>query len=269
MLALLTAGLGLLASGCEHELAGHASASAASAREATESHSLVRQSAQVAVEYTRARQRLEQQLPLPRRLRMQRCPDRSIEGWAETDRTLLLRSQDSRIVRKKLLPLLLTAHLSSHDLLAVRQYLSGADGDFSDALLGRPASPKAARMALAELSALERRRFAGIYHVIRYGAPRLIHKIGRRRPEWVPGILDTWLAIYELYEDRPLCQVRVTVRNDTRDAPIRRRLKSQTRERLIRELGGSLRARSRIALSRISSALRMPVVAVLDEKVIP
>jgi hypothetical protein len=188
---------------------------------------------------------------------------------AEADRTLLLRSQDSRIVRKHLLPLLLTAHLSSHDLDPVRQHLSGADAEFSAALLGRPVSHKAARMALAELSALERRRFAGVYHVIHYGAPRLIHKLGRRRPEWVPGMLDAWLAVYQRDDEHSLCQVRVTVRNDTRDAPIRRRRRSQTRERLIRQLGRALRAQSRIALARISSALRLPVLAVVDEQVSP
>ena len=85
----------------------------------------------------------------------------------------------------------------------------------------------------------------------------------------MPGVLDAWLAIYQRDDDHSLCQVRVTVRNDTRDAPVRRRLKSRTRERLIRQLGRSLRAQSRIALGRISGVLRMPVLSVLDENVSP
>jgi hypothetical protein len=86
----------------------------------------------------------------------------------------------------------------------------------------------------------------------------LIHKLGKMRAEWVPGCLVVWLAIEDLDTSDVVCQTRIIVRNDVTDEPVFRRTKSEVKERLISELGKTLRGDSARALEKISRVLRVP-----------
>jgi hypothetical protein len=112
--------------------------------------------------------------------------------------------------------------------------------------------------ALAELEALSKRRYKAVYYITDYGSPRLIRRKNRPRSEWVPGVLAAWLVVHDVENGEALCQAQIIARNDVTDEPIRQRLRSQVRERLLRELGNEVRARSAVALGRISSTLKLP-----------
>ena len=108
------------------------------------------------------------------------------------------------------------------------------------------------------IDAASKRRFRGVYHIVEYAPPALIHKLGKMRAEWVPGCLVAWLAIEDLESSAVVCQTRVLVRNDVTDEPVFRRTKSEVKQRLIAELAQGLRGESARALAKISSVFRLP-----------
>ena len=130
--------------------------------------------------------------------------------------------------------------------------------DQAPELGGKIRSEGIAKQALLAGEAASKRRFRGVYHILGFAPPALIHKLGKMRAEWVPGWLVARLAVEDRHEGRVICQTRVLVRNDVRDEPVFRRTKSQVKERLIAELGGTLRSESAPALAKITRVLRLP-----------
>ncbi len=192
---------------------------------------------------------------LPERRREQPCPDQRLQslGLDKAARTLVLRAHDARIGAKHLLPLDLTQQLESGELTRIDRLF-----DQPPELGGKIRSELLARAALDAIDLASKRRFRGVYHIVEYAPPALIHKLGKMRSEWVPGVLLAWLAIEELDTETLICQTRILVRNDVTDEPIFRRTKSEVKERLINELGRSVRSESARALAKISSQLRLP-----------
>jgi hypothetical protein len=184
---------------------------------------------------------------LPRRVGERHCPDDVIRGQAtqENERTLMLRVEDARVEKKSVLPLHVTSAVSSLDL-----------GEL-EAAVTREEIGNLDRDSAARIDWLASRRFVGVFHVIDYSTPRWIHRLDRAKSEWVAGWLTAWLVVHDARTGDALCSTQVTVRNDTTGAPLQRRLRSETAERLTGELGSSLRSRTRESLARISDALRI------------
>jgi hypothetical protein len=179
--------------------------------------------------------------------REQKCDD---AGWREppsAGRRLVLGVRDARFEKKNLLPLDLTGRLTEPNLHALRQELAlSPKGRPLDASLG------------ARVEALDARRFALVFHVTEhFGAERVFRK-DRSRWEWMPGTLVAWLAVHDAGSGKALCQTLLVVKNDVKGASVAARLKSDTRERLTRELGRDVRAEAKRALTRITSALELP-----------
>lgn len=191
----------------------------------------------------------------PARRREEPCPDQRLAslGLDPASRTLVLRAHDARIGAKHLLPLDLVQRLETGELTKIDRLF-----DQPPELGGKIRSEVAARQALGAIELASKRRFRGVYHIVEYAPPALIHKVGKLRSEWVPGVLLAWLAIEEMDSGSLICQTRVLVRNDVIDEPIFRRTKSEVKERLVAELARALRAESVRALAKISNQLRLP-----------
>jgi hypothetical protein len=253
---------GALSIGCEGQPAGSSPPGPAvpTARQAPDSAAEL--SARVAFGLARAEHRLKQPLPRPDRFAREKCPDEDKQDLSLQERTLILRAEDARAAQKSLLPLRLSERLSSRDLETIRAQLV-PDAAWGSGAERSRLSPRTAQTTLAQLEALDQRRFMGVYHVVYYAPPRLILKPNRRRRQWVAGRLVAWLVIYDLTEGDPICQVQVSGRSDTTEAPISIRLRSETRDRLIEQLGRSLVTESQAALASITEQLRLPRIALI------
>ncbi len=150
---------------------------------------------------------------------------------------LFLRQVDERAESRHLLPLRITEQLESHEL--DRLAAAFEPGEVRLRNLG-----DAARV-LRELTELGERRYLGVYHVTEYSGPELILRVGKLHREWVAGRLHAWFVLYDLKSRERLCSGEIAVSNDTRDAPITSRLRSETRERLEVELGQKLVQKAR------------------------
>jgi hypothetical protein len=247
--ALLIACVGLCAAACRTRNADLERAALASQAVAVEQNqggkSLAQELAYRRFQVTR---KLASELTRPPRFRTEPCPDARIES----SRKLLLGSEDARIQPKQLLPLDLLEHVLGRNL----QYAPRV-ARFSS-LPPPPNSEAEAKRLSLEVEELSRRRYKAVHYITDYGSPRLIHRPNKARPEWVPGVLATWLVVHDLDADTALCQTQIIVRNDVKDEPIRRKLKSEVRERLIRELGIALRDETPRALARITQKLALP-----------
>jgi hypothetical protein len=258
MLALFAALLGSTAGGCGDDRAASTAPALALPTPSPSSNPSDTVAARVAFELVLAEQRLAQELPLPDRLREQRCPDASLRELAQPDRSLVLVSRDARPDRRHVLPLRLRAPLAGKDLDQVRVHFRSGRGAPGERYSPQSDDPKSAHAALRELLQLKQRPLFGVYQITHYRAPRREHKPGHRKPKWREGELYAWLVVYDTRAEQPLCQTRIAVRNDTRNASLSIRLRSDTRNRLIAQLGQNLRERSRAALARISRVLELP-----------
>jgi hypothetical protein len=193
--------------------------------------------------------------PAPAGTRERVCPDDRLKSLAlePSSKVLMITTHDARIGAKHLLPLDLVRRIETRELDQIDRLF-----DQSPELGGKIRSEPLARQALGAIDAVSKRRFRGVYHIIEYAPPALIHKLGKMRAEWVPGWLVAWLAIEDLETSEVVCQTRVLVRNDVAGEPVFRRTKSEVKERLIAELGRSLREESARALGKISGVLRLP-----------
>lgn len=220
-------------------------------------------SARVAFNLARAEQRLHPELEVPRTLGDRPCPDAQLRAEAKPP-LLHLMARDSRADRRNLLPLSVMGELARDELAAVRaRFKQPADALAAPTfrvLRSRADGESAARA----LDALERRPYAAVAHVIGYAEPRLIQKVGERHRRWVAGTLDTLVVAYDLSTGDALCQARVTVHNDTREAPVSARLRSDTRERLTRALAHEYQREAPAALARITRVLVWPQTATSD-----
>jgi len=193
--------------------------------------------------------------PVPPGKRERECPDDRLKSLAlaPSDKVLMLTTHDARIGAKHLLPLQLVRQIETRELDQIDRLF-----DQPPELGGKIRSEPLARQALGAIDGVSKRRFRGVYHIVEYAPPLLIHKLGKMRAEWVPGLLLAWLSIEDLENAEVVCQTRVLVRNDVTGEPVFRRTKSEVKERLIAELGHSLRGESVRALGKISSVLRLP-----------
>ncbi len=170
----------------------------------------------------------------------------------EGARVLSTRVVEARPEARTLLPLSISELLESTSLSRLESALSsmGSEAD--------------RRLAQDEVRSLATQRFIGVFHVTRFQEPKWIWRLDRKKPEWVPGHLETWLQIHDAQSGERLCQTRIFVTNDTREAPLTQRQKAVTRERLTAELGRETRKEAQGALSRISRALSLPRAALAE-----
>ena len=171
---------------------------------------------------------------------------------------MALASQDARLDQRHVLPLRALAPLRSDELGGWRRKYAPGVNEFTGWHAVRFEDPDVAASALDQLLKLQRRRLMGVYHVLDFRQPRWVHKINRLHPEWLRGTLLAWLVVYDLRSDDALCQVQITVHNDVRNASVRIRLRSDTRNELVTQLGTKLREETTAALRQITSVLRVP-----------
>ncbi len=211
-----------------------------------------KRTASVAAARAKIRARIRRHAALPKKIGEKRCEDSELVRRAKDSaaRVLQLTTEDARYQAKSLLPLSITDQLTVPRWTALEDALAGVgDPSANDVDVGG---------ALAAVRLHDQRRFLGTYHVVYFRVPKRIHKLGKRKAEWVAGVLDTWFVIHDASSLEPLCQTRLTVRNDVKDAPLAVRLKSDTRNALVRTLGRELRDATPAAVSRISGVLTAP-----------
>lgn len=245
-----------LALACES--ASHPSVSAARIVPKASTNGLDQLSRRVAFDLIQAQHRLARDLASPRKHVERKCPDNRL-ATEPASHVLLLRSVDARIEPKHLLPMQLIAG-TTHDggLHRVREQFEDPSETVDLGLPGRLRGPESALLAQKELVKHGEQRYLGAFWILHYQKPDLIYRLGAPRKEWVAGQVVSWLVIHDRVAGEPLCEVSVTASNDTRDAPISSRLRSDTRERLERELAEELLTSARRRLPRITAVLRLP-----------
>ncbi|MBI3200547.1 MAG: hypothetical protein HYZ29_03320 [Myxococcales bacterium] len=185
--------------------------------------------------------------PALKTAREEKCDDGKWQGLPPESRTLVLSVRDARFEKKQLLPLDLTGPLTAPKLHALR-----------DDLALSPPGQAPPSSVTDEIRSLDGRRFVGVFHVTEHFGADRVFRTDRGRWEWTPGTLVAWLAVHDAATGAALCQTQMVVKNDTRSAPLAPRLKSDTRQRLTRELGRDLKSEAARALRRITLLLEMP-----------
>jgi hypothetical protein len=187
---------------------------------------------------------LERPLPSPKRLKESRCSD--LGTLTEDERELSLRVVDARYDTRSVLPLSVTRNLTEPDLNQLDSVLAGIE------------SADKPRAALDQVARFSKRRFVGTYHVMVYGSPKWFVKAGKLKPSWDAGRFDAWFAVHDAATGLPRCAARVTIIGDASGAPLRARLRSETRDKLTSALGERARQATSEALARIAPELRLP-----------
>lgn len=159
-------------------------------------------------------------LPMAKATGRERCPDEMLPRGVEAD--LAVRVEDARAERRDLLPL-----------------------DLSTALRSEASEASKPSRYLAELL------------VDGYSPPRLFRRLNAPRSEWAAGHLQGRLVVHDLVERRVLCQVSLKAKGNAEGAPIRRRLREDTRRDLEKKLYKRVRDSMDAALGSISSVLRL------------
>lgn len=248
-----------IASGCDH------------ARERTEVHPVTERSE--ATKRSALREQLRRDLALVRQRfdaplqrvnadQRVRCPD---ELLPRGEQRVILRVRDVRKEAKTLLPLALRASLETAEFSRLGGYFhAGAAALWDDDQL-EPRDEAAAAAALAELKALLAVRFLAELHVDSYSTPSLFRRRAAPRSEWAPGQLAGLFVIRDLSEGKILCQAPLHVRPDVHDAPVRRRLREATRQRLEQRLQEGVWQAMHTALASMSSVLVMPEASERDD----
>ncbi|MBX3131179.1 MAG: hypothetical protein KF718_30955 [Polyangiaceae bacterium] len=183
----------------------------------------------------------------PIETRERACDDTelALQAPGEAARALTTRVVEARAEARTLLPLSINAQLESVSLAELEEGLHGLSTSIDPARAER------------EVGRLGEQRFVGVFHVTRFQQPKWIWRLDRKRPEWVAGHLETWLAVHDAQSGERLCQTRILVIGDTTDAPLTSRHKSETQQRLTTALGTELRARVPAALGRLSAVLTL------------
>lgn len=201
----------------------------------------------IAAARAEVRTALALRLPTPRRLRQVACP--KFELANERERELGLAVVDARYDTRSVLPLEVTRHLIQPDLHRIDAVLAGIE------------RPDELDAALETAQRLAGQRFIGAYHVIHYKGPKWYVKTSTMRPAWDAGRLDAWFVVHDAKSGEALCSTRIQIAGDATGAPLRVRLRSDTRDRLARALGERMRAATSPALAAISNGLVLPGVA--------
>jgi hypothetical protein len=182
-----------------------------------------------------ARHYLDQELPKASSAERVRCPDDLLPRRSASDTALLVRLHDTRQERRHLLPWTFLQALESPQFALLQ----------SEAPLEPP---------LRELAA---RRYVARVLVDTYSGPRLFRRKDAAKSEWDAGAFSGRLVVHDLVLQRALCQAPLRVRGNADAAPIRKRLRETTRERLTNELHQGTRAAVSAALASISSVLTL------------
>jgi hypothetical protein len=182
----------------------------------------------------------------PARFAERRCDDSALATRPEVERELSLRVTDGRYDKRHVLPMRVTRHVTAPDLNRLDQILAGVE------------APDEKEAALSSVERLSRQRLVGVHHVVHYVAPKWVVRVGKLKPAWEAGRIDTWFAVHDAATGEALCSTRVSVVGDATGAPLRVRLRSDTRDRLTDALGERLRRATSDALAKISGALLLP-----------
>lgn len=205
--------------------------------------------------------RLNEPMPAVTRFGKQACPDPEIalRATGAAARQLVLTTQDSRYEAHSLLPLRLTRELQTDPEGRLHEFFE-PDGQqpFSSTLDKLLKSPEHGQAAEQTLSDLEQQAYKGVFHITQYKKPHLIRKKGKRRREWTRGLLRAWLVVYDIDSSEALCQVEIITFSDVSDEPLSIRLRAETQQRLVRELGQQLRSEAALALASVSHTLTLP-----------
>lgn len=182
-----------------------------------------------------ARHYLEQELPRAASAVRVPCPDHLVPRASAKDTALVMRLHDTRQERRHLLPWTFRQALESPQFALLQ----------SEAPLEQP---------LRELAA---RRYVARLLVDAYSGPRLFRRKDAPKSEWDAGAFSGRLVVHDLVAQRALCEAPVRVRASADAAPIRKRLREMTRERLTSALHDGTRAAVSAALASITSVFTL------------
>lgn len=192
------------------------------------------------------RRRLNRPLELPKRPKARACPDDEIAERVAAPKAqgVVVLVRDARPASRVLLPLRMTRAVTQQEW-TLSDVMPGARDD--------------AEQRLAELEATFHRRYAVVFHITLFQAPKWVRKPDKNwRPEWIAGWVRGFVSVFDLETGAGKCRAELSVRNDVSEAPLSVRMKSQTRDALTRELGVMLREEGARALAGITEVLRLP-----------
>jgi hypothetical protein len=109
-----------------------------------------------------------------------------------------------------------------------------------------------------ELRKLSARPYLAELRIEDYSEPRLFRRKDAPRSEWAAGLVAGRVVVFDLEAKRAICQAPLMARGDATSAPIRRRLREMTRERLRQELQDRSWSAMQSALASITSRLALP-----------
>ncbi len=193
--------------------------------------------------------RLKRRFELGKRPKLRRCD----EITESTD--FEVTTSDARIIKKHLLPLRLTKHLSTHPLARLSQFYRSKPGSSWYKLLRSADAQKGASVILDRL---ENQDYIGVYHIVDFRPPRRFIKLGHAKAQWSRGYLTAWFALHDLDTGSAACQVRVHLIETAEGAPLSRRLREETTKNLVEKMGRRMRLDTAKSLAKISPHLVMP-----------
>lgn len=199
---------------------------------------------------------LQRERPAAKRGVSQACPDERLRQL-DADPTLVVLPRDHRYDQRQLIPLTVLQLAAPDELLPLRSIL-GVDASFSVDGSGNAPSAEALAQVADRLGALRSRRFVAELRITSYAPPRVTRKAGAVRSEWVAGVLGADLVVFDRAQEQALCQSPLLVRNRVAEAPLTRRLRADTRDRLLVELAEALRDAAATSLPSLSGYLRWP-----------
>jgi hypothetical protein len=170
---------------------------------------------------------------------------------------LILANVDSRTHTKNLIPRRVTERLESGEM-GLLATLDESSLGATSAEVHRDAPLSATSLTLDDLKRIERQRFIGVFYITDYQGAALILRVGKIRREWLSGSLSARFVLIDSEQQRVICAADLRVTNDVKTAPIRSRLQAETRSRLERELGDTLRLEAERAIERCAPELVWP-----------
>ena len=200
--------------------------------------------------------RFNQELTPPNTRRDLPCPE-ALSG--STERTnVVVRIRDDRFEPQNLLPLDLRARLQSDEFARVGEQYVGGPAALWNLESARLKGHESMSVAGAHLDQLGKLSALVALHITSYSKPHVFRRKGVIRSEWDAGTIGGRLVVYDLERAAPLCQSWLSVRGDATGAPLRRRLREMTRNRLHKELLDLTWKSMKDKLAQLSANLEMP-----------
>ncbi len=178
-------------------------------------------------------------------------------------RRLALVSVDVRIRPKQLIPSRVSERLETGETAATADLaeMTEAPGQRGSERWNQSRADSLPQPGALEWERLRDQRYLGIFYVSSYQGPSLIQRVGKLRREWLKGKLQARFVLLDTETRQALCAVDVSAQNDVTEAPIRSRLQAETRGRLERELGDTLRTQAQRLTTPATRTLDWPIVA--------